>query len=77
MKIVVYGSGCAKCGQSEKNVEQAVRELGLQDVKIVANHDQFEMLKKGITNTPAVTINDELKCLGRIPEVDEIKTWLS
>ena len=30
----------------------------------------------GVTMTPAIMFDDEIKAQGRVPEVEEIKSWL-
>lgn len=75
-KIEIFGTGCPKCRRTEQNVRKAVQELGIE-AEVIHVYDQLEMLKRGITNTPAVVIDGEVKIAGRVPEVDEIKKLLS
>lgn len=75
-KIEIFGTGCPKCKRTEQNVRRAVQELGIE-AEVIHVYDQLEMLKRGITNTPAVVIDGEVKIAGRVPEVDEIKELLS
>jgi len=75
-KIEIFGTGCPKCKRTEQNVRRAVQELGIE-AEVIHVYDQLEMLKRGITNTPAVVIDGEVKITGRVPEVDEIKELLS
>ena len=75
-KIEIFGTGCPKCRRTEQNVRKAVQELGIE-AEVTHVYDQLEMLKRGITNTPAVVIDGEVKIAGRVPEVDEIKELLS
>ncbi|MBC7073808.1 TM0996/MTH895 family glutaredoxin-like protein [Candidatus Parcubacteria bacterium] len=76
MIIKILGSGCAKCQQLEQNAKKAVEELGLSDAKIEHIYDIDKIVEMGITLTPAIMIDDEIKAEGRIPEVEEIKGWL-
>ena len=75
-KIEIFGTGCPKCKRTEQNVRKAVQELGIE-AEVTHVYDQLEMLKRGITHTPAVVIDGEVKIAGRVPEVDEIKELLS
>ena len=75
-KIEIFGTGCPKCKRTEQNVRKAVQELGIE-AEVTHVYDQLEMLKRGITNTPAVVIDGEVKIAGRVPEVDEIKQLFS
>jgi small redox-active disulfide protein 2 len=75
MEIKVLGPGCLKCKQTEKNVKEAVQESGL-DVKIEKVTDVMEIAKYGVLGTPAVVVEGEVKSVGKIPDKDEIMTWI-
>ena len=75
MKIEVMGSGCAKCKRLEKNVQQAVKELGIKaEVKKV--EDIMEIANRGVMMTPALSINGVVKSVGKVLSPDEIKRML-
>jgi len=76
MKIEVFGVGCPKCRKTEENARKAVKELGI-DAEVVHVYDQAEIIARGITSSPALAINGELKITDRVPEVEEIKKILS
>jgi len=44
---------------------------------VVHIYDQAEIIARGITSSPALAINGELKITDRVPEVEEIKKILS
>lgn len=75
MEIKVLGKGCAKCEQTEKNVKEAVAEAGA-DAHITKVTDVMEIAKHGVFGTPAVIVDGEVKSVGKIPEKEEIKTWI-
>lgn len=75
MKIEVLGTGCPKCQATLRNVERAVKELGIQ-AEIIKVDDIAEIAARGVMITPALVIDGEIKCSGRIPSVEEIKSWL-
>ncbi|NYB51335.1 MAG: TM0996/MTH895 family glutaredoxin-like protein [Methanobacteriaceae archaeon] len=75
MKITVYGTGCANCQALENNARRAVEELSV-DADIVKVQEMDQIFEAGITGTPGLAINDEIKSMGRIPSVDEIKKWI-
>lgn len=75
MKIEVLGIGCPKCQTTLRNAEQAVKELGIS-AEIVKVDDLSEITARGVMMTPALAVNGEIKCSGRIPSVEEIKAWL-
>lgn len=76
MKIQVFGPGCAKCDQVKENATEAAKELNL-DAEIVKITDFNEMMKYGVMMTPALAIEGDVKCVGKVPTVDEIKEMLA
>ena len=76
MEIKVLGPGCLKCEQTEKNVKEAVQESGV-DAKIEKVTDVLEIAKYGVFGTPAVVVDGEVKSVGKIPDKDEILTWIN
>jgi small redox-active disulfide protein 2 len=76
MKIEVVGPGCARCITTEKNVREAVQQLGLQaEITKVTNVAEFA--KKGVMFTPGVIVDGQVKVSGRIPTVEELKKILT
>ncbi|MCM8791672.1 MAG: thioredoxin family protein [Candidatus Omnitrophica bacterium] len=76
MKIEIVGPGCPRCIATEKNVQEAVKQLGIQ-VEIIKVTNMVEFAKKGVMFTPAVIVDGEVKISGKIPTVDEVKKILS
>lgn len=75
MRIRVFGTGCAPCKAMLRNVETAVAELGLAaEVEHVTRVQ--EMIDAGITGTPTLVVNGEIKCVGRALDVPAIKSLL-
>ncbi|MBC7343824.1 MAG: TM0996/MTH895 family glutaredoxin-like protein [Clostridia bacterium] len=75
MKIEILGAGCPKCEATERNVRKALAELGLE-AEVVHVYDVREYSKRGVTFTPALAINGEIKVSGHVPSVEEIKKLL-
>lgn len=75
MEIKVLGPGCARCQQTAQNVKQAVAEACV-DAQIEKVTNVMEIAKYGVFGTPAVVIDGEVKSVGKIPEKEEIKTWI-
>jgi len=75
MKIEVYGTGCANCQALEKNAKKAIEESDA-DIEIVKIQEMDQILEAGITGTPGLGIDGEIKSMGRIPPVEEIKKWI-
>ncbi len=75
MDIKVLGPGCAKCRKTEEVVKEAVSETGT-DATVEKVTDLMEIAQYGVFGTPAVVIDGEVKCVGKIPEKEDIKLWL-
>ena len=75
MKIEILGAGCAKCKSLEKSVRQAVQELGIQ-VEVKKVEDIMEIVNYGVMGTPALVVDGEVKAVGKVLGVEEIKKML-
>ncbi len=76
MKATVYGPGCTNCEQLAENTKKAAEELDL-DLEVKKVEDVNEMTEVGVFTTPGLAVDGELKITGRVPEVEEIKSFLS
>ncbi len=76
MKIEIFGPGCVRCKETEKNARMAVTSLGIE-AEIVKVEDVREFAKRGVMFTPGLAIDGEVKCTGRIPTSAEITTWIT
>ncbi|OGC77416.1 MAG: hypothetical protein A2Z27_02045 [candidate division Zixibacteria bacterium RBG_16_50_21] len=76
MKIEIFGPGCVRCKETEKNAQLALKSLGLE-AEIVKVQDVKAFAKRGVMFTPGLAIDGELKCAGRIPSLAEITTWIT
>jgi len=76
MEIKVLGSGCPSCIKLEANAKDAVKELNIADVTIEHVTEIDKIVEYGVMSTPALVINKEVKSTGRIPDTEEIKSWL-
>ncbi|GAP39723.1 thioredoxin family protein [Flexilinea flocculi] len=73
--IKVLGSGCPNCKRVEALSHQAADALKL-DVEVIKVTDYNQILDYNILSTPGLVINEKVVCSGRIPSLEEIKTWL-
>lgn len=76
MIFQVMGPGCPKCNEVASNAKTAAEELGIE-YEIVKITDFNEMMKFGVMMTPALAIDGEVKAVGKVSTVEEIKTMLS
>lgn len=75
MDIKVLGPGCPKCQQTEKIVLEAITEAGV-DAKVEKVKDIKDIASYGVFGTPAVVVNGEVKCVGKVPSKEEVKKWI-
>ena len=76
MLIKILGTGCAKCNRLEQLTREAAAELGVAaDFEHVAQMEQI--MAYPIMTTPALVVDEQVKCSGRIPSKDELRSWLS
>jgi small redox-active disulfide protein 2 len=76
LDIKVLGSGCANCKRLYSEAERAVAQLSIAATLTKVENIKEIMVYK-ILATPALVINGEVKSAGRIPNADEITTWLA
>jgi len=75
MKIEVLGPGCAKCRKLYENTHTAVQDLNLQ-AEIVKVEEIQKILNAGVMMTPALVLDGEVKSVGKVLSVDDIKKML-
>lgn len=75
MKIEIAGPGCSRCVAAEKNVIEAIKQLGIQ-AEVTHIYDVAEFAKKGVMFTPAVIVDGKIEIAGEVPSVDEAKAIL-
>ncbi len=75
MEIKVLGPGCAKCNKTEKLVLEVMKETGA-DATVEKVTDMMQIASYGVFGTPSVIIDNDVKCMGKVPKKDDIKKWL-
>ncbi len=75
MNILVLGPGCPKCTEAEKNVKTVLQEAGVE-ASVEKISDFQEIAKLGVFSTPAVVVDGQIKCVGKVPDKNEILAWL-
>jgi len=75
MKIQILGPGCAKCNKLAETAKSAADELGIAyDLEKVADLNQI--MAFGVMMTPGLVIDGEVKSVGKVPSVEEIKKMM-
>ncbi|MBI2956989.1 MAG: thioredoxin family protein [Acidobacteria bacterium] len=75
MKIEILGPGCSRCRATEQVVRQALAELQ-QKAEIEHITDPVQFARRQVLLTPGVLVDGQVKSSGRVPSLDEVKTWL-
>ena len=75
MEIKVLGPGCAKCDQTEKIVNEAVAESNVS-ATVEKIGDLKQIARYGVFVTPAVVIDEVVKCSGKVPKKEDVLSWL-
>jgi len=75
-KLQVLGMGCPKCKQLTANAEAAARELG-GDYELTKVTKIEEIMAFGVMVTPALVVDGEVKVVGKVPGVDEIRKLIA
>lgn len=68
----ILGTGCPKCKKLAEAAEEAAKSLGVA-CEIEKVSDIQEIMKFGVMMTPALVVDGEVKVVGKVPSVDEIK----
>ena len=81
MRVVILGVSCNKCEYVYRFVQKTCEE---NDVKAEVEfiQDMTKILEYGVAMTPAVLIDGDIKCVGRVPSKAEMKAgsdspWVS
>ncbi len=75
MKVEILGMGCPKCEKLYEMVQKAAQELNIE-ADFVKVTDINKIMNYDVMVTPALAVDGEVKVAGRIPTVEQIKTWL-
>jgi small redox-active disulfide protein 2 len=76
MKIQILGTGCPKCKKLAENTEAAARELGVE-YEMEKVTDINAIMGFGVMLTPALAVDGQVKVVGKVPEVADIKKLLA
>ena len=76
MEIKVFGPGCARCVEAENVVRQAAEQAG-GEFSVIKVSDFREIMAARIISTPAVMVNGQIKCTGRVPTGSEVANWIA
>lgn len=73
--IKILGPGCAQCDRMERDILKILAETALPaDFDHV--RDMKEIARYGVMGMPALVINGEVKCHGRMPPAKKLKEMI-
>jgi small redox-active disulfide protein 2 len=76
IEIKVLGPGCPKCKKLYEMIEQALTESGVEG-ELSKVDNVADIMSFGVMMTPALVIDGEVKCVGKIPDLSEVRGWLA
>jgi len=74
-KIQILGTGCPKCKLLAEITEAAAKELEIE-YELEKVTDINEIMKFGVMMTPALAVDGQVKIIGRVPSLEEVKTLI-
>jgi small redox-active disulfide protein 2 len=75
LTIRILGSGCISCNGLQTMVINAMERAGVAaDIEQI--HDRDEIGRLGITATPALIINGQVKISGIMPTLAQVEGWI-
>ncbi|MCL4502168.1 MAG: thioredoxin family protein [Deltaproteobacteria bacterium] len=75
-KLQVLGPGCPKCVELAKRTEEAAKAAG-GEYEVEKVSDLSKIMAFGVMMTPALVVDGEVKVVGQVPSVEEIKKLIS
>jgi len=74
-KIQILGTGCPKCKKLAECAEQAAKEMAIEyELEKVTQIN--DIMKFGVMMTPAIVIDGQVKAVGKVLTVEQIKEML-
>ena len=75
-RLQVLGTGCAKCTKLKENAETAIKEMSVEAM-VEKVEDINEITSFGVMMTPAWAVDGQVKAVGKVLSVEEIKSLIS
>ena len=76
MEIKILGKGCPLCNRLENTARLALEEANVE-AKIEKVTDLNKIMEYDVFSTPALVIDGEVMCEGKIPTINTIKEWIN
>lgn len=75
-KVQILGPGCPKCIELAKRSQEAAQSVG-GDIEVEKVTDLKQIMSFGVFMTPALVVDGQVKVIGKVPSVDEIKKMIT
>ncbi|MFA5470865.1 MAG: thioredoxin family protein [Acholeplasmataceae bacterium] len=75
MNIKVLGTGCPNCKRLEKNVIDALDQLG-KTAEVEKVTEVKDIMSYNIMSTPALVVDGKVLFSGQVPNVEKLKELL-
>jgi len=75
-KLQILGPGCPKCIELAKRTQEAAQAVG-GDFEVEKVSELNKIMSFGVFMTPALVVDGEVKVVGKVPSVEEIKKMIS
>ena len=75
-KLQILGTGCPKCRKLAELTEAAAKDLGIE-YEIEKVTDITKIMEFGVMMTPALAVDGQVKVVGKVPNMDQIKSYIS
>ncbi len=76
-KVLVLGAEkCTTCSELKQNIAKVIQDGGFK-ASVEKITDIAKVMSYGVMSMPAVVIDDQVKCVGRVPDKAELIQWLA
>ncbi len=74
--IKILGTGCARCKQTERIIQETIEELGVS-ARIEKVTDIQDIFSYDVMVTPAVVVDEQVVFKGKVPTKEEVIEMLA
>ncbi len=75
IKVEILGTGCMKCNKLFNLTKQVVEENKIE-AEVIKVNDIQKIIERGVMITPGLVINGEIKSVGKIPSLQDLKKMI-
>lgn len=75
LKVLEGSASCRNCEELIKRLKEAATAIGLE-YELERVTDLREIMAYGVMMTPGLVVDGEVKLMGRVPKVEELKKLL-